>query len=149
MTMDHFPSLRRLRISDYIIGEKACLDTVYPFFKLVNPTSTSNLVNLSLDLTWIMPIGSNSSYEDEVLLPQNGWHQLDALLTSSQYPSLRYVYIAICLSASWHLRSEEPQRHMRLWSIYRHMKSSLFPLLSCSDSIELDFHPRTGYHPGF
>jgi len=149
MTMDHFPSLRRLKISDDIIGEKAFLDSVYPFFKLVNPTSTSKLQNLALDLVWIMPIGSNSSYEDEVLLPLNGWHQLDALLTSSQYPSLRKVYIAICFSASWHLRLDEPERHSRLWHIYRHVKSFLFPLLSSSDSIELKFHPRTGYHPGF
>jgi hypothetical protein len=49
MTMDHFPSLRHLTISGYIIGEKAFLDTIYPFFKLVNLTCTSKLENLVLN----------------------------------------------------------------------------------------------------
>ena len=151
MTIGHFPALRRLRISDQIIGGKAFLDTVYPFFNFANPTSTSKLKDLVLDLSWIMPIGSNSSYEDEVLLPRNGWHQLDALFTSSQYPSLRKVSIIICLSASWELRTEEPARHARIWNIYRlgDIESALFPLLSSSDTIELEFHPRTGLHGGF
>ena len=70
--MDHFPSLRHLTISDDIIGENAFLDTVYPFSKLVNPTSTSKLDNLSLDFNRILPIGSNFSYEDEVLYAMGG-----------------------------------------------------------------------------
>lgn len=149
ITMDCFPSLQSLAISDDIIGTKAFLDTVVPFFKLENPMSTSKLENLTVNLEWIMPIGSNSSYEDDVLLPSNGWHRLDALLTSSHYPSLRKVTIGICLSASWDWRLGEPERHARLWGIYRNLQSSCFPLLSCSDSIEFVFRPSTGYHTGF
>jgi len=149
MTMDHFPSLRYLTICDDVIGANALLDFVYPFFKLVDPTSTSKLENLVLDLSWIIPIGSNSSYEDEVLLPRNGWRQLDALFTSSQYPSLRKVDIAICFSASWNFQLEDPGRHTRFWDIFEHVQSSLFPLLSCSESIEFDFDPTTGHHTGF
>ena len=137
MTMDHFPSLRRLIISDDIIGEKAFLHIVYPFFKLVN---------LALDLSWIIPIGSNSSYEDEVFLPRNGWRQLDALLTSSQYPSLRRVYIQICFLVSWDLRLD-PVRYARFRDIY-HLPS-LFPLLAYSHYINFDFELGTAEHEGF
>jgi hypothetical protein len=147
MTMDHFPSLRHLTIFDDVIGEKAFLDIFYPFFKFVNPTFTSKLVDLKLDLTWIIPIGSNSSYEDEALLPRNGWRQLDALLTSSQYPSLRYVYILIWFSASWDLRLD-PGRYTRFRDIHNRLPS-LFPLLSCSDSIGFDFELDTAEHEGF
>jgi hypothetical protein len=67
----------------------------------------------------ILLIESNSSYEDEILLPHNGWHQLDSLLSSSQHPSLQIVYIAISFSAS------------------------------CSDSIGFAFNPTTDFHTGF
>jgi len=147
--MDYFPSLQSLTMSDDIIGAKTFLDKLVPFFKLENPMSTSKLENLALTLKWIVPIGSNSSYEDEVILPSNGWHQLDALLTSPHYPSLRKVTIGICFSASWDWRSREPERYTRLWNIYRHLQSSCFPLLSSSDSIEFVFSPATGYHRGF
>ena len=147
--MDHFPSLRHLTISDDIIGENAFLDTVYPFFKLVNPTSTSKLDNLSLDFKRILPIRSNFSYEDEVLLPRNGWHQFDSLLTSSHYPSLRTVSIAISFSTSWNLELDDPERHARFWEIFEYIQPSLFPLLSSSDSIEFAFDPSTTRHTGF
>ncbi|KIM36699.1 hypothetical protein M413DRAFT_449037 [Hebeloma cylindrosporum] len=146
MTMDKFPSLRHLVIRDEIIGTKTFLDEVYPFFKLVNPTSTSKLESLELDLRWILPIGSNYSHEEELLRPSNGWSQLDALLTSSQYPHLRDVTMNICLSACWDLRTEEPERFTRLWNIYYHLESALVPLLHSSDSIDLDFDPAIGRH---
>ena len=147
--MDRFPSLQHLTIYNDIIGEKAFLDTVYPFFKLVHPTSTSKLEDLILDLRWILPIGSNSSYEDEVLLPRNGWRQFDSLLTSSHYPSLRTVSIAISFSTSWNLELDDPERHARFWEIFEYIQPSLFPLLSSSDSIEFAFDPSTTRHTGF
>ncbi|KIM36698.1 hypothetical protein M413DRAFT_287351 [Hebeloma cylindrosporum] len=144
LTMENFPSLRHLRIFDSVMSTETFLETVYPFFKLANPMSTSKLEGLHLALTWEMPIGSSSSYGDEVLLPNNGWRQLDSLLTSSHYPHLRHVTISICLSDLWDLSSKDPARVSRIWDIFDRVQSSLFPLLSCLDFIEFFCVPRAG-----